>query len=128
MSDYLNQVEKKGHYVGQPDITNLSFIDTMLRRCIGKTDDIKIALCSHNAIVNRELGEGFCRVCQKDLRVIGIGRFNDYLVLRHPMCQQPICLDCAKNNPDEFHIAFKRGIRFFDNLLSRRNKLNQTKE
>ena len=86
------------------------YIETMLRICIGKTDDINVPLCSHKAIINRELGEGFCRVCQKDLRKSGEGRYNDHIVLQHPLCRQPICLDCAKNNPDEFHKAFKNGV------------------
>lgn len=38
------------------------------------------------------------------------GRFNDFLVLRHPQCFKPICLDCAKNNPDKFYKAFKKGL------------------
>lgn len=85
-------------------------LDYFLRESIGKTDDIHIAMCSHKAIINRELGDKFCRVCQKDLSIVGVGRWNDYLVLRHPQCQQPICIECAKNNPDEFHKAFQKGL------------------
>jgi hypothetical protein len=112
----MKQINDTGHYDGQPDVSNIHFIDTMLRKCIGKTDDIRIALCSHQAIINRELGESFCRICQRDLRITGIGRFNDYLILRHPMCQQPICLDCAKSKPDEFHKAFLKGIDNYEKI------------
>ena len=86
------------------------FIRTALRECIGKTDDINVPLCSHKAIINRELGEGFCRVCQKDLRGNNEGRYNDHKVLDHPRCRQPICSYCAENNPDEFHKAYKQGV------------------
>lgn len=105
------------------DINNmmtLNYHDFRLRNAIGKTDDIKIPLASHKGILLREFGkkryskylstlELDCRVCNRDLSGI-VGRFNDYLVLRHPLCMQPICLDCAKNTPDEFHLAFQRGV------------------
>jgi hypothetical protein len=100
----------------EPDHGRTLGIDTLLRECIGKTDDIDVPLCSHKAIINRELGEGFCRICQKDLRVIGEGRWNDYLILRHPKCQQPICFDCAENNPDEFHKSFREGLEEYKRL------------
>jgi hypothetical protein len=106
MEKYVRMHVKDGSY----DDKHKLDLDTLLRICIGKTDDINVSLCSHKAIINRELGEKFCRVCQKDLSVVGEGRYNDYLVLRHPLCQQPICLDCAVNNPDEFHKAFKNGL------------------
>lgn len=89
---------------------NVAQIDFLLRECIGKTDDIKIPLCSHNTIINRELPENFCRVCHKELKT-GIARWNDYLVLRHPNCNKPICNDCAEKNPDIFHLAFKKGLK-----------------
>ena len=98
-------------------------LDTLLRICIGKTNDINVPLCSHKAIINRELGEKFCRVCQKDLNKANEGRWNDYLVLRHPRCQQPICLDCAKNNPDEFYKAFKNGLDEY-NMMDRKIRAN----
>ncbi len=83
-------------------------LDFFLREAIGKTDDIHVPMCSHHAIVNRELPEHFCRVCNKDLSKVGL-RVNDYLVLRHPQCTKPICGDCAQNNPDEFYKAFRLG-------------------
>jgi len=107
MEQYLDKYVANGNYTHDKHLIN---IDTIMRICIGKTDDINVPLCSHKAIINRELGERFCRVCQKDLSIVGEGRYNDYLVLRHPRCQQPICFDCAKNNPDEFHKAFKNGM------------------
>ena len=110
MEEYQRRYVKNRDWEHDKHILNL---DTLIRECIGKTDDINIPLCSHNAIINRELGEGFCRVCHKDLRIVGKVRYNDYLVLRHPQCQQPICMDCAKNNPDEFHKAFKAGIKTY---------------
>jgi len=55
--------ERDGHILG---------IDTLIRAHIGKTDDINVPLCSHKATINRELGERFCRVCQKEL-VSGVG-------------------------------------------------------
>jgi hypothetical protein len=84
------------------------FWDSFFRLHIGKTDDINVAMCSHDAIINRETPEHYCRVCHKDLSVVK-ARVNDYLVLRHPQCTKPICLDCAKTNPDEFYKAFERG-------------------
>ena len=66
-------------YVGNNKHT--TGLDTLLRLCIGKTDDIRVPLCNHDAIINRELGEKFCRICHKDLNIVGIGRFDDYLVL-----------------------------------------------
>jgi hypothetical protein len=110
--------EYKEKYLESNDRHALT-LDTLLRFCIGKTDDINVPLCSHKAIINRELGEKFCRVCQKDLSKAGIGRYNDYLVLRHELCQQPICLDCAINNPDEFHKAFKLGLEEYKNIDKR---------
>ena len=114
---YIKQISSKGmieHYNRRGDehykpLYSL-FWDTTLRECIGKTDDINVSLCSHDAIINRELPEHFCRVCHKNLAKNGIGRVNDYLVIRHPQCQQPICLDCAKNKPDEFHKKFEEGV------------------
>ena len=92
-------------------------IDFRLRTCIGKTNNIKTSLCSHDAIVTRELGEGFCRVCHRQLnfknKMKCVARYNDYLVIRNKRCPSPICLDCAKNNPDEFHKAFKKGLKAF---------------
>jgi hypothetical protein len=84
------------------------FWDTFFRLHIGKTEDINVAMCSHDAIINRETPEHYCRVCHKDLSVVK-ARVNDYLVLRHPKCTKPICLECSQNNPDEFFKAFERG-------------------
>ena len=107
MEQYVRRYVPNGEWGHDKHLIN---IDTLMRICIGKTDDINVPLCSHKAIINRELGEKFCRVCQKDLSVVGEGRCNDYLVLRHPRCQQPICFECAENNPDEFYLAFRNGM------------------
>jgi len=84
-------------------------LDIRLREAIGKTEDIKVARASHNIVRSMEEGEGFCRICHKDLRVVS-PRVNDYLVLRHPFCKAPICLNCSKTNPDAFYKAFKEGL------------------
>lgn len=88
-------------------------LEAQLRIYIGKTTDINQSLCMHSAIVAREMaqkGVTVCRVCNKPLGD-GMGRYNDHLILRHPECVQPICTDCAKNKPDAFHLAFKRGVK-----------------
>lgn len=92
------------------------FWDTTYRELIGKTDDIHVSLCSHDAIISRELPEHFCRVCHKNLAKVGVGRVNDYLVLRHPQCRQPICLECVKNRPDAFYKAFEQGTNRYTAL------------
>jgi len=110
MEKYLVHLGDPHNLKGQP--SHVKMLDFFLRELIGKTDDIRVPLCSHTAIINREFearGMNFCRVCQKDLSVVGVARVNDYLVLRHEQCRQPICCDCAKDNPDAFHIAFKEG-------------------
>lgn len=110
------------HNLFSKEPMRLNRIDLGLREAIGKTNDIHISLCSHIAIINRELGDNFCRVCQKDLSVTGVGRYNDHLVLRHPQCFQPICLNCAKNNPDKFHLAFKKGLTVYKERKSMKLK------
>jgi hypothetical protein len=95
---------------GMSPIWSPLFWDTFFRLHIGKTDDINVAMCSHDATINREQPEHYCRVCHKDLSIVK-GRVNDYLVLRHPQCTKPICCDCAKNNPDEFYKAFEKGTQ-----------------
>lgn len=91
-------------------ITSIKLLDTGLRIAIGKTNNLNVSLCSHKAIIDREFPEATCRVCYKNLNKV-YGRCNDYLVLRHPNCNHPICIDCMRNNPDEFHLAFKRGLK-----------------
>lgn len=93
---------------GETPVWSGWFWDDFFRLHIGKTDDINVSLCSHDAIINRETPEHYCRVCHKDLSVVK-ARVNDYLVLRHPQCTKPICLDCATNNPDDFYKAFVAG-------------------
>ncbi len=85
-------------------------LDLRLREAIGKTEDIKVAKCSHNIVRSMEAGEGFCRICGKDLQVVGVTRINDYLVLRHKFCKAPICIDCSRSHPDSFYKAFKMGL------------------
>ncbi|KKL62855.1 hypothetical protein LCGC14_2181010 [marine sediment metagenome] len=84
-------------------------LDLRLREAIGKTGDIRVARASHNIVRSMEEGEGFCRICHKDLRVVE-PRINDYLVLRHPFCKAPICFDCSNNHPDAFYKVFKAGL------------------
>ena len=119
---YSSNLRDYSHFkIENPD--RLKSLDTSLRILIGKTDDIRIALCSHQAIINREFPEHFCRICNTDLSVGNKARWNDFLVLRHPQCQKPICGDCAKNNPDEFHIAFKKGLDKYQEISEEENLL-----
>jgi len=94
---------------------SLNFLDFNLREQIGKTEDIKVARASHNVVRSMEEGEGFCRVCHKNLQVV-CPRVNDYLVLRHPFCKAPICFDCSVNRPDSFYRAFKSGVERYKEL------------
>jgi quinolinate synthase len=102
----MSRLPVLGHYYRH-------YYDYEMRECIGKTDDVHVSLCMHSAIVAREMaakGVIVCRVCNTPLPE-GKGRYNDHKVLRHPECVQPICKDCATNNPDAFHIAFTEGDR-----------------
>lgn len=96
---------------------SLNFLDYWLREAIGKTKNIKVAKASHNIIKSKEAGEGFCRVCNKDLRVV-TPRINDYLVLRHPHCVAPICFGCSVNRPDTFYKAFDEGLKKYQEFRS----------
>ena len=87
----------------------LGILDFALREAIGKTDDIRVAACSHDAIIAREQGESHCRICHRKAGMER-GRINDYLVLRHRQCQGPICYICAEKHPDAFYLAFKKGL------------------
>jgi hypothetical protein len=94
-----------------PDPYYRRMYDFELRECIGKTEDIHESLCMHSAIVSREMaakGIIVCRVCNKSLNNHE-ARYNDHKVLRHSECIQPICNMCAKERPDAFHLAFKKG-------------------
>ncbi len=79
------------HNIRTSHISSVNIIDYFLRELIGKTDNIWVS------------------VCQKDLSKVE-GRYNDYLVLRHPQCTQPIYTDCSKNRPDSFHLSFREGV------------------
>lgn len=50
-----------------------------------------------------------CRICKKDL-IEGIPRYNDHLIgiPGFKQINAPICMDCAKSRPDDYHIAFKK--------------------
>ena len=126
MKKYMQEIQFYNHndekwrtgIVGMNDLdraVSVKLLDFNLRELIGKTDDIRVPMCSHHAIIQRELGEGFCRVCHKDLS-LAVGRWNDYLVLRHPACQSPICFECGRDNPDKFHIAFKSGLDNYNKI------------
>ena len=104
------------------DVNFISTLDTVLRECIGKTDRMEWGKCSHNAILERERNakgknpEHYCRCCGIYLNVNGIGRCNDWLVIRNKKCRGPICLDCIKNRPDIFYEAYKRGLKKMQRL------------
>lgn len=113
MQDYLYRLgdQHRGNLI--------TLIDSSIREFIGKTNDpekLRVGLCSHQAILERERTskglnpEHYCRKCGIDLNVVGIGRVNDYLVLRNPYCQGPICLDCVKGGGDVFYKAFRGGV------------------
>ncbi len=106
--EYQNQLGDKHTY--DKNGIGIRQLDYRLREAIGKTEDIKVARASHNVVRSMEEGEGFCRVCHKNLQIVGEARINDYLVLRHPFCKAPICFDCSINHPDAFYTAFKLGV------------------
>lgn len=100
----------------------INTIDFWIRDFIGKTNDpakLRVGLCSHQAILERERDikglnpECYCRKCGVDLSIVGVGRVNDYLVLRNPYCRGPICLDCVKAGGDVFYKAFRNGVEKF---------------
>ncbi len=97
------------HDLSETPSISVKLLDFSLRKAIGKTNDLRIPLASHAQIISRELKNRVCRVCSRGLTGTQ-ARYNDYLVLRHPNCKSPICLDCSKNKPDAFHKAFKRGL------------------
>lgn len=102
--------------LGDPhDIQNpygMNAIEFKIRNMMGKTDDIEVSKCSHAYILKHELpdDENRCRQCGIKLDV-GIGRWNDYLVIRHPKCNRPICKECAEKRPDEFHLRFREALK-----------------
>ena len=108
---YLWKLNDAHYDAGVDNPFSLQSIDFKIREAIGKTDKLDVALCSHAKILEREFpdDELRCRQCGIKLTT-GFGRFNDYLVLRHPHCTRPICVDCAKNRPDVFYDAFRKGI------------------
>ena len=93
VEEYKGRILNYSHFRVE-DGDKLKELDTSLRILIGKTDDVRIALCSHQAIINREFPEHFCRVCNTDLSVGNKARWNDFLVLRHSQCFKPICKEC----------------------------------
>ena len=114
LGGYSHQDDKWGKGLLGEDFNSLTysikFLDTALRQNIGKTEDITVSACCHQAIINREFPNHFCRVCNTDFSVGNKAKWNDFLVLRHPQCFKPICKECAEANPDEFHIAFRQGL------------------
>jgi hypothetical protein len=101
----------------------VSFLDTTLREFIGKTDNINVGKCSHNAILERERDaegknpEHYCRCCGMYLNVDGVGRCNDFLILRHEKCRGPICFDCMTKRPDVFYRAYREGLEHYEEFL-----------
>ena len=106
----------------------LSFLDTTLRQCIGKTDGMEVGKCSHNAILERERDaagknpEHYCRCCGLCLNVDGVGRCNDFLIIRNKKCRGPICLTCIKTQPDVWYRAYRKGLKKYEKV---RIALNQ---
>jgi len=116
-----NLVNKYMNRLGDPhDITHegpsLNKIDFQLRSFMGKTNDVQSpeGYASHFKILKRqkriENDDLVCRRCLKDLSEVGVGRYNDFLVIRAKDCTQPICSSCAKHNPDNYHRKFKEAI------------------
>lgn len=117
MVKYLAQLGDPHGKLSSP--FSLKFLDFNLRTLIGKSKriaDLKVGLCSHQAILERERDakgknpEHYCRKCGINLNIVGVGRCNDYLVLRNPFCRSPICLECVHKGGDVFYQAFKRGL------------------
>jgi len=52
--------------------------------------------------------------------------WNDFLVIRAKDCTQPICDNCATNNPDSYHINYRKALelRKIDNDIKNRMVLN----
>jgi hypothetical protein len=95
-------------------------IDLALRNAIGRTEDLDIPKCHHAGILQGELVEDKyprCRQCGMQLPN-GAGRYNDFLIFRHPKCPSPICLDCSKERPDTFYLAFKEAVKQIDGTIS----------
>ncbi len=118
MQDYLYRLgdQHKGNLI--------TLIDTAIRESIGKSDNpekLKVGSCSHQAILERERDakgknpEHYCRKCGIDAGV-GVGRVNDYLVLRNPYCRGPICLDCVSNGGDVFYHSFRKGVEDYQKI------------
>ena len=124
---YLNWL-KDPHHTNDSMVNQL---DLGIRSFIGKTEDIeqlKVGMCSHQAILEREMGkkdpEMYCRKCGLSTG-IGVVRCNDFLVLRNPLCNGPICGNCIKDGGDVFYLAFKKGSNKYTNLLKNRNKITE---
>ena len=106
----------------------ITLIDTAIRESIGKSDDpekLRVGACSHQSILERERDakgknpERYCRKCGIDVGIVGVGRVNDYLVLRNPYCRSPICLDCVKNGGDVFYHSFRKGVEDYQKTKAR---------
>jgi len=103
---------------GHSTETPVKMLDFWIRRIIGKSDDIEalsVGACSHQAILERERDaqgldpQKHCRKCGREVPE-GVGRCNDFVVLRNPLCRGPICLDCVRDGGDVFYRAFKKGL------------------
>jgi len=106
------EVKDKQRTMIEIDRTYRDMLTFELRELVGKTEDRDIPLCQHAAIYAREMAQKgviVCRVCGTSLNN-NEGRYNDHLLIRNPLCTQPICTNCSENNPDEFHKNFKKGV------------------
>lgn len=112
MKRYLEMIDISSPHNQDSPIANMDF---WIRMFI-KTDDIFSPMLSHSAIINREMQGEICRICLKGLeQVVKLKRFicNDYLILRHPQCINPICSQCIKDKPDDFYKAYRKGLDLY---------------
>lgn len=108
---YLSEL-RDPHNINGDGIGNMkNRLDFTIRKLMGKTDNIEVAKCSHAYILEHEQLDDELRCRQCGINLNGVyPRINDYLVIRHPKCKSPICLECSKNRPDIFNIRFKEAI------------------
>ncbi len=110
---------------------SLNQIDFLLRKLMGKTQNEKSrkGYASHHNIIKRQRNiskdDMVCRVCLKNLEKTGEGRYNDHLVIRAKDCTQPICIECAKHNPDEYHKKFQEASKALDKIYEKLGEIEE---